>query len=196
MKVEDSGMELGDKIKELRNQKSMTLDELSKKSEVSTSLLSMVERNISAPTVRTLEKIANAFETTISDLYRDMEGVKVRDQGTDGVSVIHQRDRRKLVLGRERAKAHYELLTPDYRKKLQIMYIHFPVGKNKGDFLSHEGEECGVVLEGRLKAYVGDRTYVLEQGDCIYLDSSVPHKWENIGEIEVRAFWINTPATF
>lgn len=189
-------MELGDKIKELRNQKSMTLDELSKKSEVSTSLLSMVERNISAPTVRTLEKIANAFETTISDLYRDMEGVKVRDQGTDGVSVIHQRDRRKLVLGPERAKAHYELLTPDYRKKLQIMYIHFPVGKNKGDFLSHEGEECGVVLEGRLKAYVGDRTYVLEQGDCIYLDSSVPHKWENTGEIEVRAFWINTPATF
>ena len=107
-----------------------------------------------------------------------------------------ERDRRKLVLGPERAKAHYELLTPDYRKKLQIMYIHFPVGKNKGDFLSHEGEECGVVLEGRLKAYVGDRTYVLEQGDCIYLDSSVPHKWENIGEIEVRAFWINTPATF
>ena len=50
--------------------------------------------------------------------------------------------------------------------------------------------------EGRLKAFVGDQTYVLEEGDCIYLDSSVPHKWENIGEIEVRAFWINTPATF
>ncbi|OGP63229.1 MAG: hypothetical protein A2170_00745 [Deltaproteobacteria bacterium RBG_13_53_10] len=189
-------MELGDKIRELRNQKGMTLHELSKKSEVSMSLLSMVERNISAPTVKTLNKVVKALETSISDLYREMEGPKDSDDGTEVVSVIHQRDRRKLVLGHERADAHYELLTPDYRKKLQIMYIHFPVGKNKGDFLSHEGEECGIVLEGKLKAYVGDRTCVLEQGDCIYLDSSVPHKWENLGRIEVRAIWINTPATF
>jgi transcriptional regulator with XRE-family HTH domain len=189
-------MEVGDKIKELRNQKGMTLDKLSKKSEVSMSLLSMVERNISAPTVKTLEKVVRALETTISDLYRDMEGPKDSDHGTEGVSIIHQRDRRNLVLGPERADAHYELLTPDYRKKLQIMYIHFPVGKHNGDFLSHEGEECGIVLEGKLRACVGERTYVLEQGDCIYLDSSVPHKWENLGQIEVRAIWINTPATF
>jgi transcriptional regulator with XRE-family HTH domain len=189
-------MELGDKIRELRNERAMTLQELSKKAEVSMSLLSLVERNISAPTVKTLKKVVKALETSISDLYREMEGPKGSDDGSEGVSVIHQRDRRKLVLGPERVGAHYELLTPDYRKKLQIMYIHFPVGKNEGDFLCHEGEECGIVLEGKLKACVGDRTYVLEQGDCIYLDSSVPHKWENLGQIEVRAIWINTPATF
>jgi len=62
--------------------------------------------------------------------------------------------------------------------------------------ISHEGEECGVILEGRLKAYVGDGKYILDEGDCIYPKSSTPHRWENTGEIEVRVFWINTPATF
>jgi transcriptional regulator with XRE-family HTH domain len=189
-------MEIGEKIKELRNNRHMTLDELSKRSGVSISLLSMVERNRSAPTVRTLDRIVKAFGTTISNLYRDMENSSVDDTSSGRVTVIHKTDRKKLVLGPERARAHYELLTPDYRQKLQIMYIHYPVGRNEGEFISHEGEECGVILEGRLKAYVGDRTYILEDGGCIYLDSSIPHRWENIGEIEVRAFWINTPATF
>jgi len=189
-------MELGDKIKEIRIQNGMTLDELSKQSDVSISLLSVVERNISAPTVRTLERIARALGTTISGLYQDMEKDSVNDPSPQRVAVIHKRDRKRLVLGPERAKAHYELLTPDYRRKLQIMYIHFPVGGNGGDFISHEGEECGVILEGSLKAYIGDQTYILEEGDCIYFDSSIPHRWENIREIEARAFWINTPVTF
>jgi mannose-6-phosphate isomerase-like protein (cupin superfamily) len=125
-----------------------------------------------------------------------MENDSVDDTSPERVTVIHKTDRKKLVLGPDRAKAHYELMTPDYRRKLQIMYIHYPVGRNEGEFISHKGVECGIILEGRLKAYVGDQIFILEDGDCIYLDSSMPHRLENIGEIEVRAFWINTPATF
>jgi transcriptional regulator with XRE-family HTH domain len=189
-------MELGRRIKELRLSKNMTLNELSKKAEVSMSLLSMVERNRSAPTVRTLSRIVNALGTTVSQICFDEENSRTAevDQKTS-ISIIHKNKREKLLLGPERAKAHYELLTPDYRRKLQVMYIHFPVGK-KGVSITHEGEECGIILEGSLKAYIGDQTFVLEEGDTVYLDSSIPHRWENIGETEVRAFWINTPATF
>lgn len=189
-------MEIGKKVKELRIQQHLTLEELSARSNVSTSLLSMIERNRSAPTVRTLERIVKALGTTISNFYRDMETVRDNDPSPGKVTVIHKADRKKLLLGPERANAHYELLTPDYRQKLEIMYIHFPVGTNESQAISHEGEECGVIMEGKLKAHVGGQTYILEEGDCIYLDSSIPHWWENIGEIEVRAYWINTPATF
>lgn len=189
-------MEIGEKIRELRHLKEMTLDELSKKSQVSLSLLSMIERNKSTPTVRTLKRTVDALGTTISDFYIDIEGTKREDIKSTRVTVLSKKDRKKLILGPERAKAFYELLTPDYRRNLEIVYIHFPVGKNKGEFISHKGEECGIILEGRLKAYVGDQIFILEDGDCIYLDSSMPHRLENIGEIEVRAFWINTPATF
>lgn len=189
-------MEVGKKIRELRLAKNMTLKELSTKADVSMSLLSVVERNRSTPTVRTLDRIVNALGTTVSQVCSDEENSKTaKADQKPKVSIIHRKDRKKLLLGPERAKAHYELLTPDYRRKLQVMYIHFPVGK-KGSSITHEGEECGIILEGSLKAYIGDQTFVLEEGDTIYLDSSIPHRWENIGETEVRAFWINTPASF
>jgi mannose-6-phosphate isomerase-like protein (cupin superfamily) len=76
------------------------------------------------------------------------------------------------------------------------MYIHFPVGRKTGKFVSHEGEECGIILEGELKVYIDEQVVLLEEGDSIYFDSTIPHRLENMGEIEVRAFWINTPPTF
>lgn len=189
-------MDIGSTIRELRHLKQMTLDELSKKSNVSVSLLSMIERNKSVPTVRTLEKAVDALGTTISTLFGDIEDTKRESIKSKRVAILPKKKRKKLILGPERANAFYELLTPDYRRNLEIVYIHFPVGNNKGEFISHKGEECGIILEGRLKAYIGDQTFILEDGDCIYLDSSMPHCWQNVGEIEVRAFWINTPATF
>lgn len=190
-------MGIGEKIRELRHLKQMTLDELSKKSNVSVSLLSMIERNKSVPTVRTLERTVDALGTTISHLYGHIENTKKkREIKSTRVTVLPKKKRKKLILGPERGKAFYELLTPDYRRNLEIVYIHFPVGKNKGEFITHEGEECGIILEGRLKAYIGDEKFILDDGDSIYFDSSIPHRLENIGEVEVRAFWISTPATF
>ncbi len=191
-------MELGQKIRELRSTNGMTLEGLSNLSGVSLSLLSMIERNRSAPTVRTLERVVRALGTSISQVYREMESDAAGDPARNRVSVIKKQERKRLALGAERAEAQYELLTPDYQRSLQFMYIHFPVpsdGKG-GEFVSHEGEECGLILEGTLKAVIGEEEWILEEGDCIYFDSSIPHLMENVGNIEVRAFWVNTPATF
>jgi transcriptional regulator with XRE-family HTH domain len=189
-------MALGEKIRKLRRQQGMTLDELSRKSEVSKGLLSVTERNISAPTVRTLEKIVRALGTTVSSLYSEMENSKKEAANPGKMAIVHKKERKKLVLGPERGKAHYELLSPDYHRKLQVMYIHFPVGRKTGKFISHEGEECGIILEGELKVYIDEQVVILEEGDSIYFDSIIPHRLENIGKTEVRAFWINTPPTF
>ena len=125
-----------------------------------------------------------------------MENSKKEADKPGKMAIVHKKERKKLVLGPERGKAHYELLSPDYQRKLQVMYIHFPVGKKTGKFISHEGEECGIILEGELKVYIDEQVVILEEGDSIYFDSTTPHRLENIGKTEVRAFWINTPPTF
>ena len=194
----ERSMELGQKIKELRAEKGMTLDDLSHLSGVSQSLLSMIERNRSAPTVRTLERIVKALGTTISKVFMEMESDESGEDDRKAFAVIKKKERKLLVLGAERAKARYELLTPDYQRRLQFMYIHFPVQAegNGSQFVSHEGEECGLILEGRLKLVIDEEEIVLEEGDCVYFDSSIPHYMENAGDIEARAFWVNTPPTF
>lgn len=189
-------MEIGEIIRGFRQKQGITLNTLSNKSGVSKSLLSMVERNKSTPTVRTLDKIAAALGLKVTNLYNEVENDRIDKDLAGSVTVVHRKDKKRLILDSERGEAHYELLTPDYRRKLQIIYIHFPVGKKRGKFIRHEGEECGIILEGRLKALIGDQKYILEEGDSIYFDSNLPHCWENIGDIEVRAFWVNTPPTF
>ena len=74
--------------------------------------------------------------------------------------------------------------------------FHYPVGAKVEEFYTHDGEECGMVLEGRFKGIIGDQEIILEPGDSIYYDSSIPHRWENAGETEVRAIWAITPPSF
>ena len=47
-----------------------------------------------------------------------------------------------------------------------------------------------------MKGIIGDEVVVLEEGDSIYIDSSIPHHWENIGEGDMRAIWAITPPSF
>jgi transcriptional regulator with XRE-family HTH domain len=189
-------MELGERIRERRREQSVTLDELSRRSGVSKSLLSQVERSISVPTVRTLERILSALDTTVSALYLELENSSRAYPSGQKVAVVRKSQRKRVLLGPERGRARYELLTPDYQRKIEFVYIHLPVGGKYGKFISHEGEECGILLEGRLKVHLEDRVIILEEGDSIYYDSAIPHRLENIGEVEVRAFWANTPPTF
>lgn len=189
-------MELGEKVRALRRRQGMGLEELSRKSGVSKSLLSLIERNISAPTVRTLQKIVKPLGTTVSSLCYQVEEREKTADVRKGALVVRKAERKKLIMGAERGKAYYELLTPDYQRRIQLIYMHFPVGKKPGRFVSHEGDECGLVLEGRLRVQIQDQEFILQEGDSIYFDSTLPHILENIGDIEVRAFWVNTPPTF
>jgi len=206
-------MNLGDKLKDLRLQREMTLEDLSRKSEVSKSLLSQVERNISVPTVITLERITHALGIATSELFFELEnsgkGVSAKtsrekkDENSDwgenfvngkSVSIVRRGDRKKLIL--PRSEAEYELLSPDLQRKIEFITVCFPAGAKIKNFFNHKGEECGVILEGKLKGIIGSQIVILEEGDSIYLDSSISHRWENIGEVETRAIWAITPPSF
>ena len=69
-------------------------------------------------------------------------------------------------------------------------------GDSTGEMYSHEGEECGLVLEGRLEVTCEDNTYILEAGDSIVLDSTKPHKLTNIYDGQTIAVWVDSPASW
>lgn len=206
-------MLLGDKLKSIRLEKGMTLEELSQKSEVSKSLLSQIERNISVPTVITLERITKAYGIATSGLFFELENdvqrsaplpskkkktvnfnSKKNNLRSKNMAIVRKGDRKKLIL--PRCEAEYELLSPDLQRKIEFITVHFPVGARIAEFFNHRGEECGVILKGKLKGFIGDQVVVLEEGDSIYFDSSIPHRWESIGECEAKAIWAITPPSF
>ncbi len=210
-------MQLGDKLKAIRLESRVTLVGLSKAAGVSKSMLSRIERNQSAPTITTLEKIASALGVDLAYLFTDLDAgdpavspdrsprpLVARDRSLDAdngvngsesapVSVVRSDQRRKVIMP---WGATYELLCPDMQHRIEFISMNYPVGGGSHDLYSHDGEECGVVLQGRFRGIVGDQEFVLEAGDSIYYASSIPHRWENAGDVEAKAIWAITPPSF
>jgi mannose-6-phosphate isomerase-like protein (cupin superfamily) len=60
----------------------------------------------------------------------------------------------------------------------------------------HEGEECGLLLQGTLEVHIGDKLFVLHAGDSITFDSTIPHWYFNPGPERVLSVWAITPPSF
>jgi transcriptional regulator with XRE-family HTH domain len=190
-------MEIGRKIKALRIQQQMTLEQLAQKSGLSTGVLSQVERNLSTPRVTTLQKISKALNISLPKLFSDNGlsangGPYTETQKPDSgfVAVVRKGHRKKVLLP---WGATMEMLCPDLRHKIEFMYLVYPPGTKVDQLYSHQGEECGLVLEGAFTGIVGSQEITLEEGDSVYYDSSLPHRWENNGNRIVRAIWVITP---
>jgi mannose-6-phosphate isomerase-like protein (cupin superfamily) len=89
------------------------------------------------------------------------------------------------------------LLSPSLEKRLEMIRFELAPGEATCETLqAHEGEECLVVLEGRMKAVLSDREIVLEEGDSIYLDRSLPHQLVNDGDSPASAICAISPPSF
>jgi transcriptional regulator with XRE-family HTH domain len=192
-------MELGEKLRGLRLSNQITIKELSQRSGVSKSLISQIERGASVPTVTKLMQVAKALEVPVStllpddDTSSDAQLTDVNETGSDDIAIVRMDRRKKLVMP---WGGFYEMLCPDLQQKMEFIYLHYPVGTKVDDLYTHDGEECGLVLEGKFKGIFGNREIILEPGDSIYYKSSIPHRWENAGEVEVKAIWVITPPSF
>ena len=191
--------ELGENLRFIRLQKKMTLQELSQMSRVSKSQLSQIERGVSVPTVAKLQNISEALDINLSSLLpengdssSDADPVNNKEN-SKRISVVRKGERKKIVMP---WGAMYEMLCPDLQHKIEFIYLHYPAGTTAKEQYTHDGEECGVVLEGKFKGTFGAMEVILEPGDSIYYDSTIPHCWEAVGDTEVRAIWAITPPSF
>lgn len=68
--------------------------------------------------------------------------------------------------------------------------------RSKGIGKKIQSEECIIVQKGTAKIYVGDESFILNDGDTITFSSKIPHGWKNIGEDMLELLWIITPPSF
>ena len=64
-------MDIGHKVKQLRIQKNLTLEELASRSELTKGFLSQLERNLTSPSIATLEDILEALGTSLSEFFKE-----------------------------------------------------------------------------------------------------------------------------
>lgn len=177
----------GSRLRELRNSKKMSIAELAKRSEVSTGLISQIEREMVIPSVVSIWRLAQALDTNINYFFDE-------DAADDKVITRNMNHRVVILHGNS---SYYKLLSPATERMLDMTEVTLKAGcAYEQNPLTHEGEECGYVLSGQLTVYLNGEEYVLEKGDSIYFNSSLPHKYINHGDEDCVSIWAMTPAFF
>lgn len=186
---------IGAQIRKYRKSQKLTLVELAEDCEISPSFLSQIERDQANPSVTTLYKVADQLGVSMASFFTEPnENDYIEKQLESQISVkIVQEDHRKVLIY-PGSKIRNELLVPDLRRAIQMMWIVMPPGTDSGVRpFTHKGEECGVILQGRLETWVGEEKFILEPGDSIYHSSEIPHRSRNIGDTDVIMVVAKTP---
>jgi transcriptional regulator with XRE-family HTH domain len=149
-----------------RATRGLTIEELARRSSISTGLLSQLERGIGNPSLSTLTRLAQALDIPI--------GAFFAGSPAEADIVVHPHTRKRLFLAERNLT--YQLLVPDLQGALSMLHIEMPPGfTNEGDPFRHLGEECMLVLKGQIETHAEHRTFLLTEGDSIRFTSSTPH---------------------
>lgn len=168
----------------------MVLQDVADRASLSISFLSQVERNLLTPSVSALKRVADVLDIPAGSL---MFGTENRN-GNTGIGVVRGNARKRVVF--PDSKIEYEMLTPDLRRRMSVLWLKAPPHSESGPVFSHDGEDSVIVLKGRLKIEIGDVWHELGKGDSIYFNSELPHRWRNDGSSVAEVIWVSTPPSF
>ena len=180
----------GKKVRALRTQRNLTLHDLAKITKRSVSLFSQIETGKVTPSFSTMRIIADAFHIPVSQLILDEEAHKANDS-----SLMEIQERKVLTT---QGGVQHQLLSRDFTLPFEFISFEIPPGASTGkDLYTHEGLECGLLLEGTLEIQIGNKVVRMKPGDTITLNSSVPHRLSNYGKKKAKGVWVNsTPMIF
>ena len=177
-------MDIGKKIKELRLSNDLTLEELASRSELTKGFLSQVERNLTSPSISTLEDILEALGTDLSHFFRQEQEKKI---------VFHTAD----FFEDEQEDYKIEWIVPNAQKNdIEPILLTLHPGCDSMEMVSHSGEEFGYVLKGSILLVKGNQTYRIKAKETFYIEGIESHYLHNPGSVEARILWITTPPMF
>ena len=162
--------DVGRRIRELREQRGLSLRTLAERSGLSVNAVSLIERGLSSPTVSTLHRLAAALGVRIVDFFGPEEEARV---------VFVGRERRRRT---ETAGALIESLgTGLAGQRIEPFLVTLQPGAGSGgEPITHGGQELVYGLSGRIDYTVNGQVYRIGEGDALLFEASLPHQWCNV----------------
>jgi transcriptional regulator with XRE-family HTH domain len=160
-------LDIGAKIRAIRKRKKITIAQMCEGTGLSKGFISNVENNNTSPSISTLQTIASFLGVPLPYL------------------LLEKQQHMRVVRKDARTYSSFNNLKVEHltsKGGLRIMSVEFPPGASMGEANAHEGEECHLVLEGKVLAEQGEDSVILEEGDSFSWNASVPHFVKNIGE--------------
>lgn len=181
-------MEFGLKIRSLRKERGLSLEQLAAKSGVALATLSRIENSKGSGTFRTHQRIAEALGIQLTEMYRDLqepeqEAIFIQPEAEDAESFIYDE------------KASAVLLTNQVSSKQMLpqLLVLQPGGKTVLEQYRKGTERWLFGLEGTVNVTVGKKSYRLARGSTLYFKASLPHQFQNVDSVPAKIISVTSP---
>jgi transcriptional regulator with XRE-family HTH domain len=193
------GMEfnIGSRMKAVRTAKKLSQRELARRSGVTNGLISQIEQNHSSPSVASLKRILDAIPMTLSEFFGSTapsekkifyNADELRELNPERIFPKSPNASKSVSLKQVGAAGAHTL---------QMLHERYASGADTGkELYTHDSEEAGIIVSGRIELTVGNETHSLGPGDAYIFDSKIPHRFRNVGEEECVIISACTPPSF
>ena len=180
-------VEIGEKIRRLRLQRGLTQEELADRCELSKGFISLLERDLTSPSIATLTDILECLGSDLPAFFSEQKDEKL----------VFTEDDTYVKEDTEQLKGSIRWLVPTAQKnQMEPILVEMEAGGDTGEDDPHEGEEFGYVLSGAVQIVLGERVVRARKGESFYFRPTEPHKLTNPGKTPARFLWVSTPPSF
>ncbi|MGI6152931.1 MAG: helix-turn-helix domain-containing protein [Christensenellaceae bacterium] len=177
-------MDIGGKIKAIRQRHGLTQAELADRAELSKGFISQLERNLTSPSIATLTDILECLGTDLKEFFSEDEQDKVAFLPDDLFEKID--DAKEIVW-----------LVPNAQKnQMEPILLTLKPGQQTDPDNPHQGEEFGYVLSGSVYLVLGKKKHRVKKGGTFYFKTNIVHHLENPGKKDAQVVWVSCPPMF
>lgn len=183
----ESELNIGLIIKNFRTEKEMTIKDLAENAQITSSMLSQIERGQANPSLNTIRLIAQALDIPLFKFF-------IENENNEMSGLIVTPEKRKHIISEG---IEYELLTPTLDSAIEFMQLTLIPGTSTVKKpLSHKGEEVAIVIEGSVVIHIEENDYIMNKGDSIRIPAQTRHAWSNENGRNAIIIFAVTPPEF
>ncbi len=179
-------MKIGEKLKCLRLENDLTQEELASRCDLSKGFISLLERDLTSPSIATLVDILEALGTDLSAFFNDENDEKIVFSPDD---IFEKNDE-------EAGHRIRWLISNSQKNNMEPIIVEIAPHGVFADEDAHEGEEFGYVLSGKIELQLGKRVHKVNKGESYYFNSNDRHKIANPHNRQAVILTVSTPPSF
>ncbi|MDE7439817.1 MAG: XRE family transcriptional regulator [Clostridia bacterium] len=177
-------MEIGTKIKRMRQQLNLSQAELADRCELTKGYISQLENDLTSPSISTLIDILSALGTDLAEFFKKEDDTRVVFSASE---FIEKQD----------GGMNLKWIIPNAQKnEMEPVLVELEEGASTSLDFPHEGEEFGFVLEGKISIELGSGKHACKKGEAFYYTADKSHQITNSGKTSAKFIWVSTPPNF
>jgi len=181
-------LDIGNRLRNLRTQQNLSIRALAEAAGLTHSTIAQIEANKTSPSVGSMKRILDALHIPLSQFFADAEA-RTEEQVFFGKDEL-------VELADGKSLSYRQVGKNLAGKAIMMLCERYAPGADTGEPYSHQAEECGTVISGRLMIVVGTRERCLSAGEAYYFDSRTPHRMYNPFDEVCEVISAVSPPTF